>query len=217
MVCAPAPVDASHAWGLRLMVTISACGTLPCREHAPSVAVAECPPGGFIELSALGLGFTLGRLGPCPLDPRAYCGGLGCPADCGGDRGVCVNPSGVAGAGTCVCHPGYVGPACSEVACTPASCVAANASWGCNPLTGRCSDREGREAEGHSVVETHDTAVALDRLVALERQLAVADDDTVPAPAAAAPQSSAAPPTAFADATTTAAAALVAAVAVSWE
>ena len=213
MACAAAPADATHLYGLRLLVTVAACGTLPCRDNTPQVAVAECPPGGFIELSSLGLGFTLGRLGPCPLDPRPYCAGLGCPGDCGGDRGVCVNPTGVAGAGTCVCNPGYIGPACGEVACTPAGCAGANASWGCNPLTGRCSDGEGRETEGHSVVETDDTAVALDRLVSLEASVA---DDAVPslqAHAGAARQSSAAPPMGYAQASTAAAALVAAAVA----
>ena len=152
MACAPTERNATYPSGVRLLVTISACGLLPCRANVPRMAVAECPPGGYIDLSLLGLGFARGWLGPCPVDALSYCAGLGCPGDCGGDRGACVNPSGMPGSGTCVCNPGYVGDACDEVACTPASCAAADASSVCNPLTGRCAVADGVEMPGPTVV-----------------------------------------------------------------
>ncbi len=160
MHCAAAPADAAHTAGLRLLVTIAACNTLPCTGADVRAAVAECPPSGHIDLPSLGLGFTMGRLGPCPADPRAYCAGLGCPGDCGGDRGTCVNPTGLDGAGACVCYPGYIGAACSEVACTPAACAALGARYACSALTGRCMDPEGREVPGLTVVEPLGAAAA---------------------------------------------------------
>jgi hypothetical protein len=159
MSCAAVAADAEHPWGLQLLVTVSACNLLPCHANSARAMEVACPPGGFIELNLLSLGFTRGRLGPCPVDPRPYCTGLGCAGDCGGDRGACVNPSGLPGGGSCVCHPGYVGASCSEVACTPAGCAARNAS--CSPFTGRCATADGNALAGLLVVEPRAAAAPL--------------------------------------------------------
>ena len=150
--CVAATAADPRPSGLRLIVTVQVCDMLPCRASPnPRAVMVECPPGGFIGLSRLGLGFTQGRLGPCPVNLRDYCAALGCPDDCGGDRGVCVNPSGQPGAGACVCHPGFVGDACGEVACTPAACAARNAS--CSTSSGRCVAADGTQLLGEAVVE----------------------------------------------------------------
>lgn len=152
MSCEAAPVDAMHPSGLRLVVTVQVCDSLPCMvTPAPRAVLAECPPGGFIDLTRLGLDFTQGRLGPCPADPLAFCSSLGCSDDCGGDRGVCVNPSGQPGAGACVCNPGYVGPSCGEVACTAAACKLRGAA--CSALSGRCVAANGTQLLGAAVAE----------------------------------------------------------------
>ena len=166
MSCLAATADDPRPSGLRLIVTVQVCDMLPCQATPnPRAALAECPPGGWIGLSRLGLGFTQGRLGPCPEDPREYCAALGCPDDCGGDRGVCVNPSGLPGAGACVCHPGFVGDACGEVACTPAACAARGAT--CSTSSGRCVAADGTQLLGELVVDPPGVYAAASRIVLL--------------------------------------------------
>ena len=174
MSCVAATADDPRPSGLRLIVTVQVCDMLPCRATPnPRAVTAECPPGGFIGLSRLGLGFTQGRLGPCPEDPREYCAALGCPDDCGGDRGVCVNPSGQPGAGACVCHPGFVGEACGEVACTPAACAARGAT--CSTSSGRCAAADGTQLLGEAVVEPPGVYAPTSRIVMFAAAAATAD------------------------------------------
>ena len=184
MTCEAASADDPRPSGLRLMVTAQVCDALPCAATPnPRAVTAECPPGGYIGLPRLGLGFTQGRLGPCPDDPRAYCAALGCPDDCGGDRGVCVNPNGLAGAGACVCHPGYVGPACGEVACTAASCAMRGATCA---SSGRCIDANGTQLLGALVLEPKSVFLPTARTYLLPAAAADASDESW-APAARAP------------------------------
>jgi len=164
MSCLAATADDPRPSGLRLIVTVQVCDMLPCRATPnPRAVMAECPPGGWIGLSRLGLGFTQGRLGPCPEDPLVYCAALGCPDDCGGDRGVCVNPSGQPGAGACVCHPGFVGDACGEVACTPSACAARGAT--CSTSSGRCISADGTQLHGEMVADPPGMYAATSRIV----------------------------------------------------
>lgn len=98
---------------LRLYVTVSDCPNWSSCAVSPSRSVmVECPEGGYISLPSLGLGFASGRIGPCPA-PYAICSGWGCPLDCSGNRGVCLNPTGIPGAGVCKCYSGYTGPGCN--------------------------------------------------------------------------------------------------------
>ena len=174
MSCVAATADDPRPSGLRLLVTVQVCDVLPCRATpTPRAVMTECPPGGFIGLARLGLGFTEGRLGPCPADPRDFCAALGCPNDCGGDRGACVNPSGMPGAGACVCHPGYVGEACGEVACTSAACAARGAT--CSTSSGRCVAANGTQLLGDAVVDPPGIHAAGSRIVSFAPAAATAD------------------------------------------
>ena len=67
---------------------------------------AACPPGGYVQASALDPGrFAGGEIGPCP-EAAAVCDAWGCPNACS-NHGWCVK-------GTCVCGLGFMGVDCAE-------------------------------------------------------------------------------------------------------
>jgi len=61
-------------------------GTYGAGYKRDSDAVVRCPAGEFIDLASLDIGFTAGRLGPCP--DQDMCGDVTCPSDCS-EGGVC--------------------------------------------------------------------------------------------------------------------------------
>jgi len=65
-----------------------------------------CPPGSFIDLTKLGIGFTSGRFGPCPgLDVCQE--QLSCHGRCNPTQGYCSEEK-------CHCHLGFFGHYCEQ-------------------------------------------------------------------------------------------------------